>query len=113
MRLRMKSWAPLIGAVGMAAAAGALSTSLSSAQVWPTNNVKQKMLAGEKIVARRIDAADPAKYCAMASAPGTDFVWLAETLSKYPQTFSRITSAIACSVVWAIERCAEVAPVSS
>ena len=50
MRSGMKNLAPLICAVGIAAVAGALGTSLSSAQVWPTNNVKQKMLAGEKIV---------------------------------------------------------------
>jgi 2-keto-3-deoxy-L-rhamnonate aldolase RhmA len=75
MRSGMKNLARMISAVGIAAMAVGGGTSLSSAQLWPINNVKQKMLAGQKIVAKRIDLADPAKYCAMASAPGTDFVW--------------------------------------
>jgi len=75
MRSGMKNVAGVVSAVGIVAMAAASGTSVSSAGPWPTNNVKQKMLAGEKIVAKRIDAADAAKYCTMASAPGTDFVW--------------------------------------
>jgi 2-keto-3-deoxy-L-rhamnonate aldolase RhmA len=75
MRSTFKSVARAIAAVGLGALAVAAIGSPASAQVWTTNTVKQKMLAGQPIVARRIHVADPAVYCRMASAAGTDFVW--------------------------------------
>lgn len=75
MRSRLQTMARALGALGLAAAALAATATTADAQVWPTNNVRQKMLAGDRVVAKRIDVADPANYCAMASAPGTDFVW--------------------------------------
>ena len=38
-------------AAGLGALALAVEAPPANAQVWPTNNVKQKMMAGEKIVA--------------------------------------------------------------
>jgi len=37
--------------------------------------VKQKMRQGATVVAKRVDTADPAAYCSIASTPGTDFTW--------------------------------------
>ena len=37
--------------------------------------MKQKILAGSPIVAKRVDSSDPAAYCNIATTPGTDFTW--------------------------------------
>jgi 2-keto-3-deoxy-L-rhamnonate aldolase RhmA len=71
----MLNIARVAGALGFAALAMVAGPLPSAAQVWPTNTVKQKMLAGQPVVAKRIDVADAANYCRMASTPGTDFVW--------------------------------------
>lgn len=45
----------------------------SGSGVW--NPVKSKMRHGQAVYAKRVDTADAATYCAIASMPGTDFTW--------------------------------------
>jgi hypothetical protein len=78
MRSRTKpTYTRLLAAGVLAAATIAIGPSVvgkqPSPQIW--NPVKQKMLAGQDVVARRIDSSDPATYCSIASMPGTDFTW--------------------------------------
>lgn len=72
MRSRMEEMTRTIVAVALAAATIGISPSVLG-QVW--NTVKQKILAGSPIVAKRVDSADPTTYCNIASTPGTDFTW--------------------------------------
>src|SRR2546421_2489175 len=71
-RSKMEGMTRTIVAVVLAAATIGISPSVPG-QVW--NPVKQKILAGSPIVAKRADSADPAAYCNIASTPGTDFTW--------------------------------------
>src|SRR6266705_3187063 len=78
MRSRTKpTYTRLLAAGVLAAATIAIGPSgvgkQPSPQIW--NPVKQKMLAGQDVVTRRIDSSDPATYCSLASTPGTDFTW--------------------------------------
>src|SRR2546421_9029642 len=78
MRSRSKqTYTRLLAAGVLAAATIAAGPSAvgkqPSPQIW--NPVKQKILAGQDVVARRIDSSDPATYCSIASTPGTDFTW--------------------------------------
>jgi len=75
IRSRTKQSSTRLWAAAMLAAATmAASTSVLS-QVWPTNTVKQNILSGAPLVAKRIDTSDPATYCTIASTPGTNFTW--------------------------------------
>jgi hypothetical protein len=71
--------AKLFGATAIAAAAMAVVPTVFGSQLWTTNTAKQRLLKGETIVAKRIDSADPAAYCAIASTPGTHFTWVDTT----------------------------------
>jgi hypothetical protein len=72
MRSRVEEMTRTIVAFALAAATIGISTSVLG-QIW--NPVKQKILSGGAIVAKRVDSADPATYCSVASTPGTDFTW--------------------------------------
>src|SRR5438552_1453890 len=63
------------GVVAVAAMAGGPSVTgkQPGSQSW--SPVKEKMPAGQDVVAKRIDSPDPATYCSIASTPGTDFTW--------------------------------------
>jgi len=65
----------LIGTLGCVAFAVTVGMSAAKAQVWSTNNIKQNMTGGQPIVGKRLDVADAATYCKLASDNGTDFVW--------------------------------------
>jgi len=71
-RSKMEGMTRTIVAAVLAAATIGISPSVPG-QVW--NPVKQKILAGSPIVAKRVDSSDPAAYCNIASTPGTDFTW--------------------------------------
>ena len=71
-RSKMEGMTRTIVAVVLAAATIGISPSVPG-QVW--NPVKQKILAGSPIVAKRVDSSDPAAYCNIATTPGTDFTW--------------------------------------
>ncbi len=71
-RSKMEGMTRTIVAAVLAAATIGISPSVPG-QVW--NPVKQKILAGSPIVAKRLDSSDPAAYCNIASTPGTDFTW--------------------------------------
>jgi hypothetical protein len=72
MRSRTEEMTRMIVAVAFAAAAIGISPSVLG-QIW--NPVKQKILSGGTIVAKRVDSSDPTAYCTTASTPGTDFTW--------------------------------------
>src|SRR6266566_8637696 len=71
-RSKMEGMTRTFLAVVLAAATIAISPGVLG-QVW--NPVKQKILAGSPIVAKRVDSSDPAAYCNIATTPGTDFTW--------------------------------------
>src|SRR5262249_53758950 len=72
--MRTNQMAKIVVAVAIAAATIGTGPS-ATAQEWTSNSVKQKMRVGLPVVAKRIDTADPAAYCNIASTPGTDFTW--------------------------------------
>ena len=71
MRSRIDEKMRTLVAVALASAITAASPSVLGQQVW--SPVKQKILAGAPIVAKRVDSSDPTAYCNIASTPGTDF----------------------------------------
>src|SRR6266404_1541453 len=71
-RSKMEGMTRTIVAIVLAAATIGVSPCVLG-QIW--NPVKQKMLSGATIVAKRVDSADPTTYCNIASTPGTDFTW--------------------------------------
>jgi len=55
------------------------------------NTVKQKLLAGERVVGGTVTSADPEVYCAMASS-GYDFLWI--EMQHSPLTFQEVARMI-------------------
>jgi len=98
----------LFGAVAIAAAAMAVVPVVFSSQVWTTNTVKQQMLKGETIVAKRIVSPDATNYCAVASTPGTHFTWVDTTGSALDYTHAWSLWAASCPGAVAKMRGAEV-----
>ena len=89
MRSTMDEKMRTLVAVALAAAMIGASPSVLGQQVW--SPVKQKILAGAPIVAKRVDSSDPATYCSIASTPGTDFTWT-----------DMVSSGLEFSYVWAM-----------
>jgi hypothetical protein len=86
----------------------AVTPSVYSYQLWTTNSAKQAIVKGETIVAKRIDSADPANYCAIASTPGTHFTWVDTTGSVLDYAQAWALWAASCSTAVAKMRGAEV-----
>ena len=108
IRSRTKqSNARLLAAGVLAAATMAASTSVLS-QVWPTNTVKQNILSGAPLVAKRIDTSDPATYCAIASTPGTNFTWTDMVSSGLDYSYAWAMWAASCPTAVATMRGAEI-----
>ena len=55
------------------------------------NTVKQKLMAGEKVVGGSVESADPGIYCAMANA-GYDFLWI--EMQHSPLTYQEVARMI-------------------
>jgi hypothetical protein len=88
MSARMAKMTRTIVAVALAAVTVGASSAVLG-QIW--NPVKQKILAGGTLVAKRIETSDPAAYCNIASTPGTDFTWT-----------DMVSSGLEYSYVWAM-----------
>ena len=105
MRSRMEEMTRTIVAVALAAATIGISPSVLG-QVW--NTVKQKILAGSPIVAKRIDNSDPATYCSIASTPGTDFTWTDMVSSGLDYSYAWAMWAASCPTAVATMRGAQI-----
>jgi 2-keto-3-deoxy-L-rhamnonate aldolase RhmA len=80
-------WAVCAGFLAVVASASVAAQ--SGTRIY--NTVKQKLLAGERVVGGTVTSADPEVYCAMASS-GYDFLWI--EMQHSPLTYQEVARMI-------------------
>ena len=107
MHSRIKVKPRLLHVIAIAATT-MLASPLVLAQVWSTNTARQAINSGAPLVAKRIDSADTANYCTVASMPGTHFTWVDTSSSGLDYPYAWALWATSCPTAVARMRGAEV-----
>lgn len=103
--MRSTSFVQAMRAALLAAAAAAGTT--AQAEIWPGNSARQAIQSGAPLAAKRVATAEPAAYCAAATAPGTQFTWVDTVGSPLDYTHSWSLWATPCAGAVAKMRGAE------
>ena len=103
MHSRIKMKPRLLRVIAIAATAVFVSSPAAS-QVWSTNTARQNINSGAPIVAKRIDSADTANYCTVASMAGTHFTWVDTSSSGLDYPYAWALWATSCPT--AVATCA-------